>query len=54
VTLASAINVRQEIEDKTEGTVLKGLEQEKGLEQLMCDIANMEVCVPAAVLFPLS
>ena len=29
-------------QEKTEGIVLKGLEQEKGLEQLLRDIANMQ------------
>jgi len=45
-TLESAIRIRQEIQDKTEGIVLKGLEQEKGLEQLLRDIANMQVRPP--------
>ena len=41
-TLESAVRIRKEIQDKTQGIVLKGLEEEKGLEQLLRDIANMQ------------
>ena len=40
-SLESAIRIRHEIQDKTEGIVLKGLEQEKGLQQLLRDIDNL-------------
>jgi tetratricopeptide (TPR) repeat protein len=41
-TLESAVRIRKEIQDKTQGIVIKGLEEEKGLEQLLRDIANMQ------------
>ena len=39
----SRCRVGDALQNKTEGIVLKGLEQEKGLEQLLRDIANMKV-----------